>query len=746
MFKGRIHKNFRLFFCLSFLGFLPLVSCSNIDITSEAKTFEFNESQIDILVGQSRDVEVKASKNIDLIDDVIYTFNGSNELTITNTNSGLSILGNKEGSYIVNAKFKNSEEIITSLMVNVNTSKDEYEYKLCLDTSSTKTKYLIGEEFTSEGLIVYSSLYVNGVENEDYRFYLENYTLPFNEGEILTELGEFEIVINSDPYGKVSYIISVLESYEETSYELDTTNVTKKYLKNSTFSTYGLKVYEVNTRFYLDALNNKVIDETKSEITNYSVSLPSGTKLDSNGIYEVEVSINNFKEKFNIVVYEADSSIKDAAINHINTKNIGLVINSNISSKDYVYGFNRHITYKQNYVDIKEYKKVSREDYSTDIVDKEYGIVKDGNNNSFTYSIKDENVDVNELVKQNTSSLWDILDYANIFTYKVFESKDFPVVTLEDNGHYYKEFISRGSLDDSTISSYPIIEGAFKLADIDTSLYEFVSSYELSSKDNLISIKVNIDYFGYFEISTIPQNENVDIELINNVTKTTDITFDDEVDSNVTSILELMKLDNYTFDSGNGIVQYYNPNYLYIHYDPIYALAGLTSIGYLKVDKPVGELEKTGIYSFKVYENGNEMTLDESSLTLVYEDTSLVKYSSLFTQIIPGYLSNSFKSLMEDNLSLATFKVVEGTNNALFSSNADVGQTFMDYFFGEGESDNRTNAINYGYINGAMLSTIDESGNRTLSLMCVSKSLYGYLKTLTNVGNTYIESIDDFIK
>lgn len=746
MLKERIHRNFRLFFCLSFFGVLSLVSCSGTNEISEAKTFEFTESEINILVNEKCEVKVEASENIDLLEDIVYSFNGTDELTLTNSETGLNIEGNKEGSYIVNAKYKDDEEIITSLMVNVNTAKDEYEYKLCLDTSATKTKYLKGEEFTSEGLVVYASLYINGVENEDYHFYLENYIIPFNDGEVLNELGEFEVVINSDPYGKVSYTISVLESYEETNYEIDTTNATKRYLKNSSFSTYGLKVYEIKTKYYLDSTNNKVIEEHKSEVTNYSVSLASGTKLDSNGIYEIIVEINGFKDSFNITVYESDSTIKEVATSYINTKNIGLVINSTISTEDNVYGLNRHITYKQNYVDIKEYQKSSREDYSLDVINEEYGLLKDGNNNSFTYSINEETIKVNELVKQNTSSLWDILDYANISSFKVFESKDFPLITLKDNEHYYKEFINRGTLNDSTISSYPIIEGAFKLAKLDLSLYEFVSSYEVSVKDSLIDIKVNVDYFGHIEISTIPQSENNDLELINNATKSKDFTFSEEVNNSVTSILELMKLDNYTFNSGSGIVQYYNPNYFYVHYDPIYALAGLTSIGYLKVEEPVGELDKPGIYSFKVNENGSAMTLDESSLTLVYEDTSLIKYSSLFTQFVPGYLSNSFKSLMNDPLSLATFKVVEGTNNALFSTNADVGETFMNYFFGEGESDNRTNAMNYGYINGAMLSAVDESGNKNLILMCVSRSLYGYSKTLTNVGNTYIESIDNFIK
>lgn len=94
MWKERIHKSFRLFFWASFLGLLPLTSCSQTIVESQ-KSFSFADSSIDLLVGNSLEVNVNASKDIDLLTDIKYTFNGENELTLENTTTGLKITGNK---------------------------------------------------------------------------------------------------------------------------------------------------------------------------------------------------------------------------------------------------------------------------------------------------------------------------------------------------------------------------------------------------------------------------------------------------------------------------------------------------------------------------------------------------------------------------------------------------------------------------------------------------------------------------
>ena len=95
MWKKRIHKNFRLFFCASFLGLLPLTSCSET-IVETRKSFSFQDNSIDLLVGNSLEVNVNASKDINLLQDIKYTFNGEDELTLENTATGLKITGNKE--------------------------------------------------------------------------------------------------------------------------------------------------------------------------------------------------------------------------------------------------------------------------------------------------------------------------------------------------------------------------------------------------------------------------------------------------------------------------------------------------------------------------------------------------------------------------------------------------------------------------------------------------------------------------
>ena len=745
MWKKRIHKNFRLFFCASFLGLLPLTSCCET-IVETRKSFSFQDNSIDLLVGNSLEVNVNASKDINLLQDIKYTFNGEDELTLENTATGLKITGNKEGSYLVNASYVDDEKIISSLLVNVNSESVTYEYKLNLDTSATKVKYLKGEEFSSKGLKVYASLYENGVEIPDYKFYLENYTLNFDEGQKLDEIGEFDVTINCDPYGTTSYKINVSESLNEISYAIDTANMSTTYKRGQIFSTYGLKVYKVNTLYSLDDSNNIVTSSDKEEVTSFNTSIVNGTKLDTDGIIEVGVSGEGFNEKFKIIVYEDDTTIKDVANKYINTKNIGLKVQSTIATKTDYLGFNKLITYKPNYVDIKEYKKESREDFSSSEVSKESGMIKDANDNSFTYEIIDNKVTPLDLIKQDTTNIWDDLMYGDITTFKAFNIKDFPTITLKNDAHYYIEEFEVGSINETTISTYPLLEAAFKLANMDTSLYEFVSSFEINVENELISIKVNVKNFGYFEISTIPQAENLDVDLVIKATKEGEFTFKTTVDPNVTSIIDLMKLNNYTFDTGNGIIQYYNENYVYTHYDPIYILAGLSSIGYLKVDHPIGSLTKTGIYSFTANEDSGEIIIDETSLKLVYEDTNIVSYSSLFTSLVPGFLTSEFESIIGNDLSLATFSIIEGTTNALLSNNADVSEAFMNFFFGEGESDNRTNAINYGYINGAMLSGVDENGDRFINLMCVNKSLYGYSKTLNKVGSTYIDSIEQIIK
>ena len=69
MWKVRIHKNFKLFFCASFLSLLPLTSCSET-IVETRKSFSFQDNSIDLLVGNSLEVNVNASEDINLLQDI----------------------------------------------------------------------------------------------------------------------------------------------------------------------------------------------------------------------------------------------------------------------------------------------------------------------------------------------------------------------------------------------------------------------------------------------------------------------------------------------------------------------------------------------------------------------------------------------------------------------------------------------------------------------------------------------------
>ena len=75
-----------------------------------SKKFSFQDNSIDLLVGNSLEVNVNASEDINLLQDIKYTFNGEDELTLENTATGLKITGNKEGSYLVNASYVDDEK------------------------------------------------------------------------------------------------------------------------------------------------------------------------------------------------------------------------------------------------------------------------------------------------------------------------------------------------------------------------------------------------------------------------------------------------------------------------------------------------------------------------------------------------------------------------------------------------------------------------------------------------------------
>lgn len=737
------------------------------DEQKEVKYLEFADSLVTAKVDEES--LISFSTNCD-IGDLKVEMTTSSDFEHRLTAEGVYVTFHSVGTGILTVSSSMDGVACSTYISVVEDSSQEVEYRLVLDASGVKNEYLLGENFDPSNLKVSAEKYVDGVK-QDGIIYDGNYTLSLTEDDAFEELGIHTITVTSAYFGSASFDVEVKQSISSTELQLDTSAMGRSvryFTKGSVFSRSGLKATLItNTRSRASLEDEVVYSSSSTEVTDFTTSIAPNTVLDSNGWIDVVVTSGDASASYEIIVYEDDDTFKDVAFDYVNTKNIGVEVFSNVPFAGYELGFNRSITFKNQYYLVKDYAKSSLDDDSKETVSSSYGVLKDGNSRLVKYSLSESVLTATHLLKSGltrSQSYWDYSAYLDVSTFKSFNVSDFPIMRTSDEGPIaYQKVVPFEYNDDyaTSMSYYPLVESAFKVAGIDNYYFRFVDAYEVDARDEKISIKVYFDEYGYVEVSTILQEDNADNAAAVAGLTDTSFTFSSEVPADILSVKAAVNRNNYvrTISSSYGSY-YFNENYIVYGYNPLNAnliLSGIQPFGLVKVkDSSKGFAD--GIY--RVYGTASGPTSFSLTTTegyepaIVYEDTASLSYTDEFAAyasayttsyqntfgIPTTYLSTILNGFFNDDTLMASMEPAAGTSNFYVATNIDASLEIMKVI-----SVSSSSMEEAGYVNGAMVPSFDDAGDlETLYVYATDKNLYGYGCSYSNFGEVNFAEIDDY--
>lgn len=281
------------------------------------------------LVGEEFDVgNIKVSYNNEEITDYVIQLDDS--ITIYD-----GYVFESTGSYEVSIAALNQHKYTfeEKLLVSMN--------ELHADSSKMKTIYLVGESFSSSGLVVYDK---NNKNVTDYK-------LDYKEGHVFTRVMNTTLVITKDGYMSTSIPIRV---NEPSALVLDVENVKTIYKVGETFSLEGLKVY----------------DSYENEITDFTSSIEEGIILNNEGEFEVTISKGSYEDasftiyvtSLNIMEVVEDENFKDEyAINETFDPSVYKVIDTSTNQvlSDYNFYLNSNLINENYYFEDLGTKKIT---------------------------------------------------------------------------------------------------------------------------------------------------------------------------------------------------------------------------------------------------------------------------------------------------------------------------------------------------------------------------------------------------
>lgn len=759
-----------LIFSIGLLASTAIVGCANQPTVQKLESFYFWDSVLNVGVGQTAEAKVQYF-GLASLDDISFSEkDGKSGISITTSKKDSQILvkGEQAGTYYIEGKVKDNSSVTALLKVVVTDSSSETR-EVEVDSSKAKTTYLKGEKFDSSNLLVTSyNLNDSGGKDENSLAFIPSYSLSIKEGDILNTLGDIDVTVSTD-VGDAKYTIHVVESIQSKSLSIQTNNSNLFFKRGSTFTLNGITAKVIDQETVLSQTgirHTNVKSEENIPLSSLESSIPVGQKLDENGHIEVTLKDKDGNSASYIIeVYDDDSTMRNDLVSLYNTKNSGMIVSSNIPLSGSPYGIYSTYTFKPYYFVKQEYAKSSRNDVpSKDKIASISGVVQDKNSSVYSYDLKQDNVEINGVLKNKLGAgetWWNYKDYAGVGTFKDFVLNDIPTHSIKNGEHYYEGYVvptvdSNGSYDTS-LSGNSIVSAIFGISQYPTSLYPFVSSYEIfENEDKTLTIRLNVSSYGYIQIQSIPQKDNLDVESVNSAHGQT-LSFQGKEDQGIDNIVKAIKGDNYVvstkYQNKYDIIDYFTPNYLvsYVDSAPEVALAGLNSKGYLKVTNPTPECPKPGIYYFQPKGSPGNLVIEKGSITVaklsdgteLYDDK--IKYTDSFTKIvsgnISGYLSYTMSDVLDNTINLSSFSDISG--GSYFSKNADVGKMFMSQFF---SSTQLEAARKVGYIYGAISASEDVNKKiNSFNIYAVNGSFSGYQRSYQNVGDTKVDDVEDYL-
>ncbi len=310
-----IKKHARLLAVLTVfgLGLGSIASCgtgasaSPITLSCDSKEINLNET-FEAKLGKyyTFEASIDTEKNPELKDaGIVFSNDAESAFEFSADGNYLEFAAIKTGSFTISASVKGDETTKVNVKLHVSDVATK-EYKATVDTTAAKLIFKQGDAFTSEGIVVYKTLVVDG-EPSAVRSVLDasEYTVSIPEGKILESKQsalEVKITPNDTNLEPVTYTIKVTSN--------------PAYRINSFFSglaenNYGIYTVNQNSSGQLYVYPTFGINE--NYIVNYDGSMAYSVVQDKEG------------EAATLHRYEMNFTANDYSFNRISDYEVGEV-------------------------------------------------------------------------------------------------------------------------------------------------------------------------------------------------------------------------------------------------------------------------------------------------------------------------------------------------------------------------------------------------------------------------------------
>lgn len=295
------------------LGLGSIASCgtgasaSPITLSCDSKEINLNET-FEAKLGKyyTFEASIDAEKNPELKDaEIVFSNDAESAFEFSAEGNYLKFAAIKTGSFTISAAVKGDEKTKVNVKLHVSDVATK-EYKATVDTTAAKLIFKQGDTFTSEGIVVYKTLVVDG-EPSAVRSVLDasEYTVSIPEGKILESKQsalEVKITPNDTSLEPVTYTIKVTSN--------------PAYRINSFFgglaeNNYGIYTVSQNSSGQLYVYPTFGINE--NYIVNYDGSMAYSVVQDKEG------------EAATLHRYEMNFTANDYSFNRISDYEVGEV-------------------------------------------------------------------------------------------------------------------------------------------------------------------------------------------------------------------------------------------------------------------------------------------------------------------------------------------------------------------------------------------------------------------------------------
>ena len=246
-------------------------------------------------------------------DVVVWSTNSPSAITFS-SHSGAEITATANTptttGWVVAATLESDSTVTTAITVIVDEATRTYS--ISVDTTSAKTTFFQGETFSTQGLVVNETEYINGTEGDTVELGNSEYTTSIAVGTTLDTLGSQTVTVTSnvDESLTATYVINVVENplanFFDTMESFSSNNYVEYTItsSNGSYYLYPLNIYTPD--FYLNGSLGVFWNKTANQIDQYAITYDDKTGAEI--VYYQNILYENKQARTDLVGFIKSSS------------------------------------------------------------------------------------------------------------------------------------------------------------------------------------------------------------------------------------------------------------------------------------------------------------------------------------------------------------------------------------------------------------------------------------------------------